>query len=207
MKRRIILAALSCLLVVKVSQAQINDSTNWTVENFPAFGFSISRPANWNVIQRPTTSLPVFRATKTFSEDRPNDQLSCRVDILNVERTKNSTQDELDAAIRRNNAPSNETIESKLRTGMPDARVFNAGKYEFNGHPFITYEMATVLNTANVKLNSYRLVAATNSPGRQYTITCTCFTEADELERAHSLFQLSSESILRFIRSFSLASP
>jgi hypothetical protein len=207
MKRSVILAALFSLLVAAASRAQVNDSTTWIVESFPGFGFSIGRPTNWEVLGRPATNLPVFRATKTFSEDRPNDRLVCRVDILNIERTRNSTQAELDAATRGISAPSNETIESKLRAGIPDARVFNSGKYEFSGHPFITYEMAAALNTQNVKLNSYKLVATTNSPGRQYTITCICFSEANEPERAHSLFQLSSESILRFIRSFSLVSP
>jgi hypothetical protein len=78
----------------------------------------------------PRPTFRHFGQVKHSPKDRPNDRLVCRADILNIERTRNSTQAELDTATRGISVPSNETIESKFRVGIPDARVFNSGKYE-----------------------------------------------------------------------------
>jgi hypothetical protein len=66
--------------------------------------------------------------------------------------------------------------------------------------------MSTRRTPSGQSVSSYILVASIPAPGRQYDLTCGSVTLQDG-ERAHMLFQLSSQAILGFMGSAKILGP
>jgi len=192
-------AALAVSLVGAPAHGQVNDSTSWTNASYPDLGFAAAWPDNWKVTGAPSPANPRLIVQKNFEAARPDEGCYCKIDVSPTPATGGMSQAALDADTASKH-PTNSDVAAVLRKqGSDSPQVYNTGIYPIAGHPAVTYETMTTRSLQSGQtVRSYILVASVPTPGRQYNLTCGSVT-LQEGERAHMLFQLSSQSILGFM--------
>jgi hypothetical protein len=191
--------ALTLTLMTTAANAQINDSTRWTGASYPNLGFAASWPDNWTISGAPSAATPRLIVQKNFEAGHPEEGAYCKVAVSPTPSTSAMTQDRLDADTKSKHPSDADVAAVLMRQGSTNPQVYNTGIYTVAGHPAVTYETATAKPLANGQtVFSYFLVASVSTPGKQYDVTCGSVTIRD-MERAHMLFQLTSQAILRFL--------
>lgn len=196
MKLALYLAVCCFALSTAPALAQDVNTSRWKLEQNKAWGFAISLPSGWTILDMPMGNLRLA----VRQDLSGGHKLMCQVHATFQPETAGLSQGQLNAHISGKGPPSPQELSAAMTdTGFPST-VYSSTLEWVNGYPAYVYEGLMEVRSATNPSKSRALFESIYVPGKTYGVNC--MASSDNIATANHTYNENLPTFRGFLRSF-----
>lgn len=185
------------MLVSTPTCAQNMDTSRWKLEQNTIWGFAVSLPPGWTVLDMPVAALRLV-----IRQEMPDGRTSmCQVQANSQSETADLSQSQLNDYVAGKGPPSRQDLTTATGTASSPVTVHSTELIWVNGLPAYGYDVSNKIRSTVNPVHQRTRSEWIYVPGRSYGVSCTAasgnaFTSDALYERNLPIFRGFLDSFL-----------